>query len=150
MTTWIIRHRRENLKKCSLRGLENEFVFFKYPSEELPDVTGVIVLGMGGEVLTPEDGAKNMILIDGTWKLAKKIETQLKGNFIPRTLPAQIQTAYPRRQTDCPDPHSGLASIEALYIAHHILGRPKDTLLDRYFWKDLFLNMNEALIKSLP
>lgn len=149
MSTWIIRHRRENLKKCSLRGLENEFQFFRYPIDLLPDVTGVVLLTMEGPILSERDCRQTLLLIDGTWKLAQKIEKQLKGNFIPRALPSHIQTAYPRRQTDCPDPESGLASVEALYIAHCILGRPVKNLLDQYLWKDLFLKKNEDLIKSL-
>jgi pre-rRNA-processing protein TSR3 len=59
-----------------------------------------------------------------------------------RSLPKGFQTAYPRRQLDCPDPSQGLASIEALYIAFFLLGRECDFLLDGYYWKELFLQRN--------
>jgi hypothetical protein len=39
--------------------------------------------------------------------------------------------------------HSRIASIEALYLAHHILGRPTAGLLDAYRWAEEFLRANE-------
>jgi pre-rRNA-processing protein TSR3 len=40
------------------------------------------------------------------------------------------------------DPDNGLASVEALYLAHHILGRPVEGLLDHYHWAAEFLELN--------
>jgi len=40
------------------------------------------------------------------------------------------------------DPTNGLASIEALYVAYHILGRPTEGLLDHYRWANEFLDSN--------
>lgn len=149
--TVILRHRRENLKKCSLRGLEKraDFRFYTYPQEPLPEMPETILLTMGAPPLTREDGDKNILLIDGTWKLAATMEKSLPKGFIERSLPCHFRTAYPRRQTECPDPDTGLASIEALYIAFFILGRPLDGLLEHYHWREAFFQRNPELQSCL-
>jgi pre-rRNA-processing protein TSR3 len=53
------------------------------------------------------------------------------------------KTAYPRVSKLGTDPDNGLASIEALYLAYHILGRPTDGLLDHYRWAEQFLALND-------
>ena len=40
------------------------------------------------------------------------------------------------------DPDNGLASVEALFVAYHILGRPTTGLLDHYRWAAEFLRAN--------
>lgn len=144
MSTVILRHRRENLKKCSLTGLENHpaLKFYTYPVDPLPDYSQFLLLKVGAPPLTLEDSHRGIFLIDGTWRLAQIMEKQLPWKLEGRSLPGQYRTAYPRRQTDCPDPASGLSSLEALYIAHCILGRSTENLLDRYYWKELFLQHN--------
>ncbi len=52
------------------------------------------------------------------------------------------KSAYPRVSKLGTDPDNGLASIEALYIAYHILGRKTDGLLDHYHWAEAFLASN--------
>ena len=151
MTTAIIRHRRENLKKCTLSGLEgkNSLCFYTYPVDPLPDFTGFLLLRVGAPPLTLLDAGRDLLLIDGTWRLAEKIEQQLPKSLEPRSLPPHYRTAYPRKQTHCPDPLSGLASVEALYLAHRILGRPYSDLLESYYWKDEFLTKNSLIPRSL-
>ena len=143
--TAILRHRRENLKKCSLRGLEErpDLLFFTYPVDTLPDLSGYLLLKVGAPPLEKSDAERGLFLIDGTWRLAQVMENQLPWKMEARSLPAGFKTAYPRRQTECPDPESGLASIEALYLAHLILGKPVDGLLDHYYWKHAFLDCNK-------
>ncbi|HSX04366.1 MAG TPA: hypothetical protein VLG76_06530 [Rhabdochlamydiaceae bacterium] len=144
--TYILRHRKENLKKCSLRGLEKreDFHFFTYPILKLPDLSNYLILTMDGPLLSKEDAHKGLFLLDGTWRYASKMLQAhfTEKSFETRTLPAHFQTAYPRVQNDCPDPHRGLASIEALYIAYTIMGRDTTGLLDHYYWKDSFLEKN--------
>ena len=145
MNTIILRHRRENLKKCSLRGLENrsDLTFYTYPVDPLPNYSSYLLLKVGAPPLTPEDAHRGLFLIDGTWKLAQLMEKQLPWKLEGRSLPAGYRTAYPRRQTDCPHPESGLASIEALYLAHTLLQRSTENLLDGYYWKEQFLIIND-------
>lgn len=195
--TLILRHRKENLNKCSLRGLENrkEIQFFTYPQEKLPSLRGYLLLtleapilrgvdsfrfdrvkALGIEdlerghisqscplrdlqsasaftqvktkeinspqyILTKEDAHLGILLLDGTWTYAKRMLDQLPKENLPvfRSLPSHIRTAYPRKQTGCPNPEAGLASVEALYVAYKILGRETEGLLDNYYWKEKFL-----------
>lgn len=149
LPTYIIRHRRENLKKCSLQPLEGEigFVFFTYPDcvGKLPDLTSYVLLDLDGPELSTKDMASGLIVIDATWRLAGKMVAQLKElqNVPKRSIPSGFQTAYPRRQEDCKNKDAGLASIEALYIAYAHQGRNPDSLLNNYYWKSEFLKRNE-------
>jgi pre-rRNA-processing protein TSR3 len=154
--TVILRHARENLKKCSLTGLEKKegFYFFTYPKETLPDISSYILLKVGAPPLSKEDQGRGLLLIDGTWRLANVMEAQIpaavKQSLLERSLPEHFRTAYPRRQTECPDPERGLSSLEALYIALFILGRPLEGLLDHYYWKELFFQKNPELRSKDP
>lgn len=141
---FILRHRRENLKKCSLRGLEGRpgLSFYTYPIDLLPDVSHCLLLKVGAPPLTTADAGRDLLLIDGTWRLAAIMEKQLPHPLEERSLPEGWRTAYPRKQTDCPDPKLGLASAEALFAACLALGQSTEGLLDRYYWKELFLKRN--------
>jgi pre-rRNA-processing protein TSR3 len=59
----------------------------------------------------------------------------------PRSLHG-YRTAYPRISKRGTDPDNGLASVEALFLAYHILGRPTTGLLDHYHWAGEFLRLN--------
>ena len=99
---------------------------------------------MDAPVLSKEESGKGIFLIDATWRYATQMLKQIPTPypFIIRSLPPNFETAYPRRQDDCPDPSKGLASIEALYLAYVILGRDPTGLLDLYHWKEEFLEKN--------
>ena len=145
--TIILRHKKENLHKCSLRGLEarEDFLFYTYPKDLLPPLDQALLLTLEAPLLTPSDAPFSLFLIDGTWKHTKTMIEQLPKPhaFIKRSLPPELKTAYPRRQEDCIDPKRGLASIEALYAAYCILQRDPKGLLDNYYWKDAFLEKNK-------
>ena len=149
LSTTILRHRRENLKKCSLRGLESrvDMDFLTYPVDPIPFIENGILLSLDGPLLTKEDQAP-LFLIDGTWKYASVMESQLpnREKWIRRSLPHHFKTAYPRKQTLCTDPERGLASVEALFIAYHILGYDTSNILDGYYWKDEFLSLNSEYL----
>jgi len=150
MKTIILRHRRENLKKCSLSGLEGreDLLFLTYPIHALPDLSSYLVLKVGAPPLSAEDGTKGLLLLDGTWNLAAMMEKHVPEHVEARSLPSHFRTAYPRRQTGCPDPTTGLASVEALYIAHFILGRNLKGLLDHYHWREAFMQLNFGIIRK--
>lgn len=145
--TVVIRHRLENLKKCSLRGLETraDFIFLTYPYQELPDLTGYVILTLDAPPLSAEDSNLGLLIVDATWRYAAKMMKPLIGQtqYLYRSLPDHYRTAYPRRQEDCPDPTRGLASIEAIYLSYQILGRDTRGLLDNYYWKEPFLELNQ-------
>jgi pre-rRNA-processing protein TSR3 len=149
----IIRHRKENLRKCSLRGLEerHDLLFFTYPGcinqGVLPPLDGYILLDIDGIELTAEDTAP-LVLIDATWRYAHVMRQNIPHvqGCQHRRLPHAWKTAYPRCQTECSDPERGLASIEALYAAFLITGRSTKGLLDSYYWKSMFLEKNQEII----
>lgn len=160
--TLVIRHPKENLAKCSLRGLEDHPAvrIVTYPRNHQPGhaiatipfetIHQRVVLRMGGPELSAADAAlvaeHGLLLVDGTWRLAEKMFRALDEwpglELVPRQLPAGWRTAYPRRQTECPEPDAGLASVEALWVAHHLAGLPTDGLLAHYHWADAFLALN--------
>lgn len=146
--TVVIRHRLENLKKCSLRGLENrpDFIFLTYPYSSLPELKDYIILNLNAPPLTEADASCGLLVLDATWRYAAKMFLPLQGkpHFLYRSLPSHYRTAYPRRQQDCPDPERGLASIEAIYLCYRLLNRETEGLLDHYYWKDNFLKLNET------
>lgn len=145
--TVVYRHNRENLKKCSLRGLETreDFRFFTYPIQNLPDVTGYILLDVEAPPLSEADRECGLLVLDGTWRYAARMLKQVldQGPLERRSLPAHHRTAYPRRQDDCSDPERGLASVEAIYLAYREMGRPVEGLLDHYYWAQAFLDSNK-------
>lgn len=143
----VLRHRRENLHKCSLRGLEKreDFRFLTYPSTSLPaDLSSYVLLTMDGPILSPTDSERGLFIVDGTWRYAEKMIKVLDGQAAleRRSLPTCYRTAYPRKQEDCPNPKLGLSSVEAIYIAHLILNRDLSGLLDGYHWRQVFLEKN--------
>lgn len=145
--TIVIRHRLENLKKCSLRGLEQrpDFRFFTYPVDSLPPIDNYIVLSLDAPVLTENDASHGLFVIDATWRYAAKMfkPYESKPNLLYRSLPPHHRTAYPRRQLDCPNPERGLASVEAIYLSYKILNRDTSGLLDNYYWRQEFFDLNQ-------
>jgi pre-rRNA-processing protein TSR3 len=150
--TVIIRHRLENLKKCSLRGLETrpDFVFFTYPyqKESFPHLQNYLILTLDAPPLTLADASYGLLILDATWRYASKMlkPFEQQSHFLYRSLPSHYRTAYPRRQQDCPDPERGLASIEAIYLSYSLLKRETKGLLDHYYWKEQFLRLNQNQI----
>lgn len=149
--TVVLRHRKENLKKCSLRGLENrnDFIFYSYPTSAPPELNGYILLTMDGPPLTVQDQNLGLLILDATWRYAGQMERSLNlDKTVPRSIPAQFRTAYPRCQTACPNPEQGLASIEAIYVAYTILKRDASGLFKNYHWGRDFLTLNKEHFQS--
>lgn len=156
LKTYLMRHAKENLKKCSLRGLENreDCSFITYPcktGKNLPDLSCYFLLAIDAPPLTKEDAHLGIFLLDATWRYATKMLQFVEKEqvIIKRSIPKGFKTAYPRCQNDCPDPEHGLASVEALYISYLITGRNPDGLLDSYYWKEAFLEKNKEAFKTL-
>lgn len=149
--TIIVRHRRENKKKCSLKGLETraDVTFYSYPDPKLPILTNYIHLDLNGPPLSVADKDKGLLLLDATWQLEKKMRSIVPANVEGRSIPPGFVTAYPRRQTLCDDPDAGLASIEALYIAYCLMGRDPQGLLNNYHWKEAFLSHNSERLERI-
>lgn len=141
----ILRDPRESKKKCSLTPLEGlpgvEFV--RYDRERRVEADGRILLSPDGELLTAADAHRGLLLIDCAWRRVPALRATVDGDLVLRRLPPLV-TAYPRKSEVFEDPDEGLASVEALYAALAILGRPRPELLDGYRWRDEFLRANDV------
>jgi pre-rRNA-processing protein TSR3 len=140
--TVIVIHPRERRAKCSVEPLRKcqDFEFFTFPQPVTIDLSNYVQLGMGGPALSVADVGRGLLLLDGTWRRAERMAPFYRHVSI-RTLPP-ILTAYPRKSSVFADPPGGLATIEALYAACRMLGRPTQGLLDHYRWKERFLELN--------
>jgi pre-rRNA-processing protein TSR3 len=140
--TVIIRSPRENPKKCSVLPLRGraDFIFISYPVTRPPLLDHYVRLAAEGEELSNADADRGLLLLDASWRWADAMN-QTFSTIPPRSLHG-YQTAYPRKSKRGTDPENGLASVEALFVAYHILGRPTAGLLDHYRWADVFLQLN--------
>ena len=141
-STIIIIHPKENRAKCSLEPLRGraDLRFLSYSAKRSMDLPGYVRLSVEGPPLTAADADQGILLIDGSWRHAARMHTHFAA-VPPRSLTG-FRTAYPRVSKIFDDPPEGLASVEALYIAYQILGRPTARLLDGYRWRDEFLSLN--------
>jgi len=140
--TVIVRHPRENPRKCSVLPLRGRpgLVFLTYPVAELPPLEGYIRLAAEGPELTAGDAGRGLLLLDGSWRWAETMTRAFED--VPARSLHGYRTAYPRVSKQGTDPDNGLATVEALFLAYHILGRPTAGLLDHYRWAGEFLRLN--------
>jgi pre-rRNA-processing protein TSR3 len=138
----VIRHPRERKSKCSLQPLcgRPDIHFLNACEGFRFDATGYILLALDAPVLSSDDAALPLLILDSTWRLLPQLQATLYGNPVPRSLPTHLRTAYPRISKITPDPARGLASVEALYAARRLQGRTTEALLQNYHWRDLFLS----------
>jgi pre-rRNA-processing protein TSR3 len=141
----VIRHPRERRSKCSLTPLEGraDIAFHKARDGWQFDVTGFTVLALGAPELSVADAGRPLLLLDSTWRLLPQLEACLCGTGERRTLPA-VETAYPRVSKIADDPHGGLASVEALYLAKLLIGERDESLLAHYYWQERFMENLKA------
>ena len=140
----VIRHPRENLKKCSLRHLHGHpnFEFLTASDGFSFDASGYTLLEMDAPPVSPDDTARPLLILDSTWHLLPRVRNKIYGNFASRSLPPTIRTAYPRASKMHKDPASGLASVEALYSALKLMGESADGILEAYSFAAKFLEIN--------
>jgi pre-rRNA-processing protein TSR3 len=124
-----------------------DIVFLSYPLKQRHALVNYIRLAVDGPPLSREDADKGVLLLDGSWRWATPMNRDFSD--VPARSLAGIHTAYPRRSKLGQDPETGLASIEALYAAYRLLGRPIDGLLDQYRWAEEFLRLNDELFREL-
>jgi pre-rRNA-processing protein TSR3 len=146
--TLIVRSPRENPRKCSILPLRGraDLVFLNHPVKDPLSLEGYVRLAAEGPSLSSVDARAGLLLLDGSWRRA----TAMTRDFAavpPRSLHS-CRTAYPRISKLGTDPDNGLATVEALYLAYCILGRPTTGLLDHYRWADEFLRLNETLLSA--
>jgi len=140
--TVIVRHPKENPRKCSILPLRDrpDLLLLRHPVRERPPLESYVRLAAEGPELTAADAACGILLLDGSLRWAGAM-TRDFVDVPPRSLKG-YRTAYPRSSKLGTDPDNGLASVEALFLAYHILGRPTAGLLDHYHWAAEFLRLN--------
>lgn len=140
--TVVVRSPRENPRKCSILPLRGraDLIFLEYPAALLPCLEGYVRLSAEGPPLSSADAECGLLLLDASWRRAAAMTRHFE-HIPPRSL-SGWRTAYPRVSKRGTDPENGLASVEALYAAYHILGRPTDGVLDHYRWAEEFLRCN--------
>jgi pre-rRNA-processing protein TSR3 len=140
--TIIVRHPKENPKKCSVLPLKGrpDLRFYGYPLKVLPSLDGYIRLAAEGPALSEADRACGLLLLDGSWRWAGAMTADF-AQVPPRSL-SGYRTAYPRSSKLGTDPDNGLATVEALFLAYHVLGRSTAGLLEHYRWAEQFLSLN--------
>ncbi len=146
LDVWILRDPKESTRKCSLTPLRGfpgvRFVTYQ-PGLELP-CAGRLLLHPEGEEFGADDRGAPLLLVDCSWRRLDTLLAAVAGAPARRRLPP-LRTAYPRRSRTFPDPAAGLASIEALYGALALVGRPRPDLLAGYRWAAEFLALNPGL-----
>jgi pre-rRNA-processing protein TSR3 len=140
--TLIVVHPRERRQKCTVEPLRGRpgFIFWTFPETGPQSLQCYVRLGLGGPDLSRDDAGRGLLVLDGTWRLAAGMEARFAD--IPIRSLQPWQTAYPRVSKLFDDPAAGLATIEAIFAAYHILGRDTSGLLDEYYWRDEFLRKN--------
>lgn len=130
--TIILRSRKERKDRCTVWPLRNHPAvrIVGYPTQKMPDPEGAILLHPDGPPLSAADAGKPLILLDASWRHAGSMATHYQ-HLTRRSLPG-YPTAYPRCSKLGTDPEGGLASVEALYLAHMLTSRPTAGLLAHY------------------
>lgn len=142
--TVIVVHPKERRAKCTVESLRGDarFRFYRFPARP-ESLVGYVRLGLSGPVLSAADASCGLLVLDGTWRWASRMEAAFAD--VPcRSLPA-LHTAYPRSSKLFTDPEQGLATIEAIYAAYWCLGRETTGLLRGYRWAESFLERNSAI-----
>ncbi len=121
-------------------------MFWKYPRRGPEPLDNYVRLGIGGPLLTPEDADRGLLVLDGTWRFAERMERDF-AEVPVRSLPAW-SSAYPRVSKLYDDPEAGLATIEAIYAAYIHIGWDTEGLLDDYYWAEEFLARNRERIEA--
>jgi pre-rRNA-processing protein TSR3 len=138
----IVRHSKENPRKCSILPLRGrpDLLFLTYPVRNRPSLEDYVLLSAEGPPLSAADAARGLLLLDASWRWAGIMACHFQ-DLPPRSLQG-FRTAYPRVAKKGTDPDNGLASVEALFLAYRLLGRPTTGLLDHYHWAEEFLHLN--------
>ncbi|MCH2210924.1 MAG: hypothetical protein MK110_06450 [Fuerstiella sp.] len=150
LPTVMVVHPRERRSKCTVEPLRgrNDFLFVRFPNKAPISLDRYIRLGIGGQELSESDSDSGLLVLDGTWKLVARMEP-FYSELPVRSLPT-VATAYPRVSQLYQDPAEGLATIEAVYVAHRLMRRDVGGLLEQYHWKDEFLGLNGWTVDQNP
>jgi len=85
--TLIVRHPRENPRKCSILPLNGrpDLVFLTYPVRQRPPLEGYVRLAAEGPPLSAADADRGLLLLDGSWRWAGEMTGTFR-DVPPRSL----------------------------------------------------------------
>jgi pre-rRNA-processing protein TSR3 len=141
--TLIVVHPKERRSKCTilpLRGTTGLRFSRSTSVAATGPLDGYLRLDVDAPELTASDSDHGLLLLDGTWRWVEDLAVPF-GSIETRSIRG-VRTAYPRGAAIGVLPDGGLATVEALYAAYRILGRPTAGLLDHYHWAAEFLSLN--------
>jgi len=151
----VLMDKLENPRKCTVDPIKDHpaILIRRYGGPApIAKIGADILLHIDGPDLPDlvrEKKVSSIAVIDCIWKRVdfamKKIEGPLP---ILTKIPDGFVTAYPRRNKQGLDPDGGLATIEAMFIAAAFCGSWDETLLDKYHFKNAFLETNAATWKK--
>lgn len=139
--------KKENPRKCTILPLkERDDIAIRYFKRQapIPAFSSEVLLHVDGEDMSRvKDSVRSIALIDCNWRKVAGALSRVAGP-LPRLvrIPEGFETAYPRRNKEGKDPEAGLATVEALFIAAAFFGCWDETLLDKYHFKEAFLEIN--------
>lgn len=152
----ILVDRTERPQKCSILPLayRSDFRIVRFDRRyPIRSLTGRLLLHPDGvplsamSVARPDDGC-TLSAIDCNWMRLDAVLGRIVGPLPPCVrIPDGFQTAYRRRNKRARDPETGLATIEALFIAAAFLGNWDETLLKEYAPAAEFLDLNAPLFE---
>ncbi|MCH2100680.1 MAG: DUF367 domain-containing protein [Planctomycetes bacterium] len=149
----LLRLNKESPKKCSLTPLRERdewpIQWIHCALGDEVEVGEVTLLHPDGELLSPADASRPLLLIDSSWRDLPRVLRGVEGTLHKRSLPKGLVTAYPRKSNYFADPETGLASIEALHAAVTMLGQRDDRLLEGYYWSERYLERNADLLSAV-
>lgn len=141
--TVIVVHPKERRSKCTilpLRGTPGLRFARSTSTQSTGSIDGYLRLDVDGPPLTESDAGRGLLLLDGTWRWVEDLAEPF-GAVETRSIRG-VRTAYPRGAAIGELPEGGLATVEALFAAYRLLGRPTDGLLAQYHWGAEFLALN--------
>jgi ribosome biogenesis protein Tsr3 len=147
---FIIQHRNEDRKKCTLNRIRDHDAFTFAQEGDLTISPDSILLHSGGEALTSRDKGRPLILVDGIWRdFTKMLNRDPELMKIERRRIDGFITVFPRKGRNGPHPQDHLASIEVIIATGLILGiSAYQNVLDSYHFKNEFIRLNHDVIKK--
>lgn len=145
----VLMDKKENPRKCTVHPLRErpDFRVRYFHNGPIEPFDADWLLHVDGRNLADmrEEKVGSLGVIDCTWRKVPSVLQRL-GKPLPRLvrIPEGFRTAYPRKNKAGKDPDTGLATIEAIFIAAAFCGKWDESLLEHYHFGEEFLALNEA------
>lgn len=145
MKVVVLKDYHENEKKCSILPLKGrpEFEFVDFKEFDSYDFSGLTMLHPEGEPIDKLGKETKLLIVDSNWTKARRKYTRLEKFNLKKIRIDGFQTAYPWKKYA---PPNTLCSIEALFVARLLAGIYDPEIMNHYYYKDKFLELNKEKI----